>query len=158
MRRSASTRRRIRRHRTHCNTQFPSVGSTTACPRPERFSRSVTFTRAVRTCCCLRTSQLPALMVSTAPAAQWSTQSWRNKPVGQTVSYPDPSSSSATGAAPDPVLYKKKQGLEDVVHKLETLPPIVSATEVRPPDPHQWSARPRRALTLARLHARRLSD
>ncbi|BGP22964.1 hypothetical protein JCM10295v2_001855 [Rhodotorula toruloides] len=71
-----------------------------------------------------------AVPVSPAPQTPWSPQSWRSKPVGQTVTFPSPSSSSSTQPAPDPVLYKKKQGLGDVVHRLETLPPIVSATEI----------------------------
>ena len=69
-------------------------------------------------------------------SSSWSPQSWRQKPVVQDVVYPTPSiSSSSSGNAeqdsqPDPVTYKRKQQLEDVVSKLEKLPPIVSPTEV----------------------------
>ncbi|GAA5951801.1 hypothetical protein JCM8115_005244 [Rhodotorula mucilaginosa] len=68
--------------------------------------------------------------------SSWSPQSWRQKPVVQDVVYPTPSiSSSSTSNAeqdsqPDPVTYKRKQQLEDVVSKLEKLPPIVSPTEI----------------------------
>lgn len=80
----------------------------------------------------------------------WTPQSWRAHPVGQPVVYPQPSptadlkSSDEADLArledgkqvegrggPDPVLWKRKQPLEEVVKKLEKLPPIVSAVEVR---------------------------
>ena len=85
-----------------------------------------------------RTSTLKVMSGSTSTAiSSWSPQSWRQKPVVQDVVYPTPSiSSSSTSNAeqdsqPDPVTYKRKQQLEDVVSKLEKLPPIVSPTEVR---------------------------
>lgn len=84
-----------------------------------------------------RTSTLKVMSGSTSTAiSSWSPQSWRQKPVVQDVVYPTPSiSSSSSGNAeqdsqPDPVTYKRKQQLEDVVSKLEKLPPIVSPTEV----------------------------
>lgn len=65
-------------------------------------------------------------------SSSWSPQSWRQKPVVQDVVYPTPSTSDQQqDAQPDPVTYKHKQQLEDVVSKLEKLPPIVSPTEVR---------------------------
>ncbi|GAA6026846.1 hypothetical protein JCM8097_005903 [Rhodosporidiobolus ruineniae] len=68
--------------------------------------------------------------MSTTSSA-WSPSSWRSKAIGQDVVYPPPSSSSSTSAQePDPVLYKRKQTLEEVTGKLETLPPIVSAVEI----------------------------
>ncbi|GAA5890273.1 hypothetical protein JCM6882_008778 [Rhodosporidiobolus microsporus] len=62
----------------------------------------------------------------------WSPTSWRSFPVGQPVAYPQPSPTSAapSSAEPDPVLYKRKEPLEDVCKKLSTLPPIVSAVEI----------------------------
>ncbi|GAA5829529.1 hypothetical protein JCM11251_000192 [Rhodosporidiobolus azoricus] len=66
----------------------------------------------------------------------WTPSSWRSCPVGQPVSYPEPSptstssSSSSSQTEPDPVLYKRKEPLADVIKKLETLPPIVSAVEI----------------------------
>lgn len=65
---------------------------------------------------------------------EWTPQTWRSRPVGQTVEYLVPSPSSSSGERdPDPVVFKRKQGLESVAQKLETLPPLVSAVEVRPP-------------------------
>ncbi|BGP14036.1 hypothetical protein JCM10213_005620 [Rhodosporidiobolus nylandii] len=65
---------------------------------------------------------------------QWSPQSWRAFPVGQPVLYHSPTPSSSNSEQqreePDPVLYRRKQGLEEVVGKLEKLPPIVSAVEI----------------------------
>ncbi|BGP46210.1 hypothetical protein JCM10450v2_002050 [Rhodotorula kratochvilovae] len=67
-------------------------------------------------------------------ALEWTPQSWRSKPLTQDVVYPAPapssSSSSSSSSPPDPVLYKRKQGLEDVGKKLATLPPLVSAVEI----------------------------
>ncbi|GAA5970070.1 hypothetical protein JCM11641_000254 [Rhodosporidiobolus odoratus] len=61
----------------------------------------------------------------------WSTQSWRDRPIGQSVQYPVPSTSTSTSSVePDPVLYKRKESLEQVCTKLEKLPPIVSAVEI----------------------------
>ncbi|GAA5929471.1 hypothetical protein JCM3775_002349 [Rhodotorula graminis] len=64
----------------------------------------------------------------------WSPDSWRAKPVGQTVEYPSPTPSSSSSSSaerdPDPVLFKRKQGLEAVAGKLQTLPPLVSAVEI----------------------------
>lgn len=62
----------------------------------------------------------------------WSPQSWRQKPVVQDVVYPAPAPPVPDAQAPDPVLYKRRQDLDNVVNKLEKLPPIVSPTEVRP--------------------------
>ncbi len=85
-----------------------------------------------------RTSTLAVMSGSTSTASpSWSPQSWRQKPVVQDVVYPTPSISSSSSSnaeqdsQPDPVTYKRKQQLEDVVFKLEKLPPIVSPTEVR---------------------------
>lgn len=61
----------------------------------------------------------------------WSPQSWRQKPVVQDVVYPTPAPLADGAEQPDPVSYKRKQALDDVVSKLEKLPPIVSPTEVR---------------------------
>ncbi|GAA5996466.1 3-deoxy-7-phosphoheptulonate synthase class II [Rhodotorula paludigena] len=66
-------------------------------------------------------------------SSDWSPQSWRSKPVGQDIAYPTPSASSSSGTSanePDPVLYKRKEGLEGVTRKLEQLPPLVSAVEI----------------------------
>lgn len=81
------------------------------------------------------TSILTVMSGSTSTAnPSWSPQSWRQKPVVQDVVYPTPSISNTNteqDSQPDPVTYKRKQQLEDVVSKLEKLPPIVSPTEVR---------------------------
>ncbi|GAA5845279.1 hypothetical protein JCM3766R1_000715 [Sporobolomyces carnicolor] len=66
---------------------------------------------------------------------EWSPSSWRSFPIGQSVDYPTPTSTSTSTAArdddePDPVLYKRKSTLDQVVDKLSTLPPIVSAVEI----------------------------
>ncbi|POY74426.1 hypothetical protein BMF94_2620 [Rhodotorula taiwanensis] len=60
----------------------------------------------------------------------WSPQSWRRKPVVQDVVYPTPAPLADGAEQPDPVSYKRKQALDDVVSKLEKLPPIVSPTEI----------------------------
>lgn len=66
-------------------------------------------------------------MANSATANDWSPSSWRSKPVVQDVVYPtQPNHVEAV----DPVAWKRKQGLEQVVEKLETLPPLVSAVEV----------------------------
>lgn len=78
-------------------------------------------------------------------SSDWSPQSWRSKPVGQDIAYPTPSASSSSGTSatePDPVLYKRKEGLEGVTRKLEQLPPLVSAVEVRSPAPPRLRSRP----------------
>lgn len=86
--------------------------------------------------CAVQDYVLRSLDMSVSTSAgnpSWSPQSWRQKPVVQDVVYPTPSTST-TGAdaqEPDPVTYKRKQQLDDVVAKLEKLPPIVSPTEVR---------------------------
>ncbi|GAA5876528.1 hypothetical protein JCM8547_009416 [Rhodosporidiobolus lusitaniae] len=75
-------------------------------------------------------------MTSQAPPTQsqelWTPQSWRSKPVGQPVHYPSPTSTlpQSDATEPDPVLWRRKQGLEEVVQRLKTLPPIVSAVEI----------------------------
>ncbi|GAA5953830.1 hypothetical protein JCM3765_000663 [Sporobolomyces pararoseus] len=62
---------------------------------------------------------------------EWAPSSWRSFPIGQSVEYPSPTTSASTSTSePDPVLYKKKSTLDEVVNKLETLPPIVSAVEI----------------------------
>ncbi|GAA5965431.1 hypothetical protein JCM21900_001887 [Sporobolomyces salmonicolor] len=63
-------------------------------------------------------------------SSAWSPSSWQSKPRFQDIHYPAPSSSSPSAPPPDPVLYKPKQGLEQVVSKLEKLPPLVSAVEI----------------------------
>ena len=83
------------------------------------------------------------LTLSLETMSTWTPDSWRAKPVGQTVEYPSPapSSSSSSSSAerdPEPVLFKRKQGLESVAGKLQTLPPLVSAVEVRPLSLPPW--------------------
>lgn len=66
-------------------------------------------------------------MTSTSAAANWSPSSWRTKPIVQDVVYPlEPEHVEPA----DPVAWKRKQGLDQVVEKLEQLPPLVSAVEV----------------------------
>ncbi|ORY55323.1 DAHP synthetase [Leucosporidium creatinivorum] len=60
-------------------------------------------------------------------AADWSPSSWRSKPIVQDVVYP-PEPEQVEPA--DPVAWKRKQGLDQVVEKLEKLPPLVSAVEI----------------------------
>ncbi|GAA6064643.1 hypothetical protein JCM10212_004485 [Sporobolomyces blumeae] len=63
-------------------------------------------------------------------SSTWTPSSWRTKPIGQSVEYPTPSSSTAASDDVDPVLYKRKLNLDQVVDKLSSLPPIVSAVEI----------------------------
>lgn len=60
----------------------------------------------------------------------WSPQSWRTKPIVQDVTYPQEVADQDAGEV-DPLAWKRKQGLHQVVEKLEKLPPLVSAVEVR---------------------------
>ncbi|GAA5888432.1 hypothetical protein JCM16303_005738 [Sporobolomyces ruberrimus] len=62
--------------------------------------------------------------------SEWTPSSWRSFPIGQSVEYPTPSTSTSSSTEPDPVLYKKKSTLDEVVTKLSALPPIVSAVEI----------------------------
>jgi 3-deoxy-D-arabino-heptulosonate 7-phosphate (DAHP) synthase class II len=64
-------------------------------------------------------------------SSEWSRDSWRSKPIVQDVIYPTISSiEPQSDAAVDQATYKRKQSMEQVVSKLNTLPPIVSAVEV----------------------------
>lgn len=66
-----------------------------------------------------------------ASQSEWTRDSWRSKPIVQDVVYPEfKSTSSDDLAAVDQAIYKRKQSMEQVVSKLNTLPPIVSAVEV----------------------------
>ncbi|GAA5826410.1 hypothetical protein JCM5353_008863 [Sporobolomyces roseus] len=67
----------------------------------------------------------------TPPRSEWTPTSYKSHPISQSVEYPFPSpSSSSSSPVPDPVLFKRKQSLEQVVNKLNVLPPIVSAVEI----------------------------
>ncbi|GAA5941898.1 tryptophan--tRNA ligase MSW1 [Sporobolomyces koalae] len=63
-------------------------------------------------------------------ASEWTPSSWRQKPIGQAVEYPTPTRRHDAESDPDPVVYRKKLELNQVVDKLERLPPIVSAVEI----------------------------
>lgn len=75
-------------------------------------------------------------------AANWTPESWRQHPITQAVEYPV-CATSTESPAPDPAAWRRKKGLEEVKQKLRSLPPLVSAVEVR------FSVRPRES-NLAR--------
>lgn len=59
----------------------------------------------------------------------WSPNSWRQHPVTQAVTYPEIPAITADSTV-DPAAWRKKKGLEEVIKKLESMPPLVSAVEV----------------------------
>ena len=82
------------------------------------------------------TPLLPSILYTQGIMAQleWTRDTWRSKPIVQDVVYPEMKSVDAntSAAAIDQVVYKRKQSMDQVVAKLNTLPPIVSAVEVSP--------------------------
>ncbi|KAK4058709.1 hypothetical protein OIO90_000153 [Microbotryomycetes sp. JL221] len=65
-----------------------------------------------------------------AGSQPWSRHSWKTKLIVQDVVYPPQQPSSSSIDQPDQATYKRKVPLNDVVTKLELLPPIVSAFEI----------------------------
>ena len=64
-------------------------------------------------------------------AANWTPESWRQHPITQAVEYPVCAPATESSALPDPASWRRKKGLEEVKQKLRSLPPLVSAVEVR---------------------------
>lgn len=61
----------------------------------------------------------------------WTPESWRACPITQAVEYPASVESTPGSVLPDPASWRRKKGLEEVKQKLRSLPPLVSAVEVR---------------------------
>lgn len=62
--------------------------------------------------------------------SNWTPTSWKQHPVTQAVIYPNLTNLNESINDVDPEIWKRKKGLDEVIIKLESLPPLVSAVEV----------------------------